>query len=308
VKEVVAIFVRAPGARPVSVPICLLLADRFQSDQHRYAPAADQHRRRHHDGQTVEPLTDRDRRVDLARIEARSRLPPAVPGHFAVDQIGLVIPGHELRGCRDGRGLSAGSSPAGQRDAPRPLELLYGEHPGTLSHAISSEAAESASAYSAAANTVAEAVKRAISLLIAVLVSGTFFAVAAVGAACVAFPMTWLIKMLRRNKKRQWKYTSKLVDDAHDAFSNIKALRSMQRQGVVRAAVHDHYRQGAEIADPSSDHPSCANARPGPAAAGTPGARSHFHSDHRLHQRVPEQLPALHGACSRLSFLYEGHL
>jgi ABC-type bacteriocin/lantibiotic exporter with double-glycine peptidase domain len=76
-------------------------------------------------------------------------------------------------------------------------------------------------------------VKRAISLLIAVLVSGTFFAVAAVGAACVAFPMTWLIKMLRRNKKRQWKYTSKLVDDAQDAFSNIKALRSMQRQGVV---------------------------------------------------------------------------
>jgi hypothetical protein len=76
-------------------------------------------------------------------------------------------------------------------------------------------------------------VKRAISLLIAVLVSGTFFAVAAVDAACVAFPMTWLIKMLRRNKKRQWKYTSKLVDDAQDAFSNIKALRSMQRQGVV---------------------------------------------------------------------------
>ena len=64
------------------------------------------------------------------------------------------------------------------------------------------------------------------------LVSGTFFAVAAVGAACVAFPMTWLIKTLRRNKKRQWKYTSKLVDDAQDAFSNIKALRSMQRQGV----------------------------------------------------------------------------
>jgi len=232
VKEVVAIFLRAPGARPASVLICLLLAGVFNLISI---------------GMLL-PLISIAGGITTDKPSSLSLLVTGVSTWFGVKPdlhyllLFLAI-SLSIKSVLSFLAMSYAAIAMAEVSAQVRRLLVsamlrvrwsyYTEnHPGTLSHAISSEAAASASAYNAAANTVAEAVKGAISLSIAVLVSGTFFAVAAVGAACVAFPMTWLIKTLRRNKKRQWKYTSKLVDDAQDAFSNIKALRSMQRQGV----------------------------------------------------------------------------
>jgi ATP-binding cassette subfamily C protein len=75
-------------------------------------------------------------------------------------------------------------------------------------------------------------VKCTVALLVAMLISGAFFGIAVLGVAGVGLPITWLIKTSRRNRKRQFKYTSKLVDNAQNVFSNIKALRAMQRQGT----------------------------------------------------------------------------
>ena len=231
-KEVLAIFLRAPGARPLSVLICLLLAGIFNLLSI---------------GMLL-PLISIAGGITTNKPSSLSLMVTSVSTWLGVKPdlnyllLFLAI-SLSIKSILSFLAMSYAAVAMAEVSAQVRRLLVsamlrvrwsyYTEnHPGTLSHAISSEAAASASAYSAAANTVAEAVKGAISLLIAVLVSGTFFAVAAVGAACVAFPMTWLIKSLRRNKKRQWKYTSKLVDDAQDAFSNIKALRSMQRQGV----------------------------------------------------------------------------
>jgi ATP-binding cassette, subfamily C, bacterial len=232
VREVVAIFLGAPGARPFSVLICLLLAGVFNLISI---------------GMLL-PLisiaggitTDKPSSLSLmvTGVSTWLGLKPELSYLLMFLAISLSI-----KSVLSFLAMSYAAVAMAEVSAQVRRLLIsamlrvrwsyYAEtHPGKLSHAISSEAGASASAYSAAANTVAEAVKCSISLLIAVLVSGTFFAVAALGAICVAVPMTWLIKTLRRNKKRQWKYTSRLVDDAQDAFSNIKALRSMQRQGV----------------------------------------------------------------------------
>jgi ATP-binding cassette subfamily C protein len=229
---VVAIFLRAPGARPLSVLICLLLAGVFNLISI---------------GMLL-PLISIAGGITTNKPSSLSLIVTGVSAWLGVkpdlDYLLLFLAiSLSVKSILSFLAMSYAAVAMAEVSAQVRRLLIsamlrvrwsyYTEnHPGTLSHAISSEAAASASAYSAAANTVAEAVKCAVSLLMAVLVSGTFFVVAAVGAACLALPMTWLIKTLRQNKKRHWKYTSKLVDDAHDAFSNIKALRSMQRQGV----------------------------------------------------------------------------
>jgi ATP-binding cassette, subfamily C, bacterial len=232
VREVVTIFLRAPGGRPFSVLICLLLAGVFNLISV---------------GMLL-PLisiaggvaTNNPSTLSLivTRVSTWLGLRPELDYLLLFLAISLSIKSVLSFLAMSYAAIAMAEVSAQVRrlliDAMLRARWSYytENHPGTLSHAISSEAGAAASAYSAAANTVAQAVKCLISLIMAVLVSGTFFAVAALGAACVALPMSWLVKTLRRSKKRQWKYTSKLVDDAQAAFSNIKALRSMQRQGV----------------------------------------------------------------------------
>jgi ATP-binding cassette subfamily C protein len=103
-------------------------------------------------------------------------------------------------------------------------------HPGLLANAMSQEASGAAEAYNNCAVIMTESLKIGVALLIAVLVSGTFFFTAMLGAVFVAAPMMKLVKASKRSGQRQWERTARLVAYVQDAFANMKALKSMQRQ------------------------------------------------------------------------------
>ncbi|MFO1089510.1 MAG: ABC transporter ATP-binding protein [Hyphomicrobiales bacterium] len=103
-------------------------------------------------------------------------------------------------------------------------------HPGLIANAISHEAQGATEAYNNAAIIVTEGFKIAAALLIAALVSGTFFFIAIAGSVIVALPVIRLVRKSKRAGQKQWNRTISLVNYVQDAFANMKALKSMQRQ------------------------------------------------------------------------------
>ena len=133
------------------------------------------------------------------------------------------------------------------------------------------------------------------------LISGAFFGIAVLGVAGVGLPITWLIKTSRRNRKRQFKYTSKLVDNAQNVFSNIKALRAMQRQVTFSNVSSNHSRPANSLVKHQITRhalnygrifslpwqlrgPFCRRRGIPGSASGALGARHRLHPNHRLHQ------------------------
>lgn len=104
-------------------------------------------------------------------------------------------------------------------------------HPATLSKAISSDSGSAAEAYRHAALATTEAIKIAIALLIAWLVSGAFFLILLAAMTVVAVGLYRLVTIRNRTFKTQWSMSSDLGVSAQDTFANFKVLKSMARQG-----------------------------------------------------------------------------
>lgn len=231
-REVVRIFLRAPGARPISVLVCLLLAGVFSLISF---------------GAILPVITI----AGGINVGKPSKLYQIIQELFGLlgfnptlsNLLLFLLVSLSLKAVLSFAAMSY-VAVAMAEVSTRVRKMLVSamlrvrwsyyldNPPATMGYAISGEATAAAATYNAAAATVAEGVKFAVALVVAMLLSGTFFGVAMLGAACVGLPITWLIRTSRRNRKRQFKYTSKLVDNAQDVFSNIKALRAMQRQGT----------------------------------------------------------------------------
>jgi ATP-binding cassette, subfamily C, bacterial len=103
-------------------------------------------------------------------------------------------------------------------------------HPATLSQAISSDSGSAAEAYRHAALAVTETIKIAIALLIAWLVSGAFFLILLAAITFIAIGLYRLVTIRNRTFKTQWSMSSDLGVSAQDTFANFKVLKGMARQ------------------------------------------------------------------------------
>jgi len=104
-------------------------------------------------------------------------------------------------------------------------------HPATLSQAISSDSGSAAEAYRHAALATTEAIKIAIALLIAWLVSGAFFLILLAAMTVMAVGLYRLVTIRNKTFKTQWAMSNDLGISAQDTFANFKALKAMARQG-----------------------------------------------------------------------------
>lgn len=104
-------------------------------------------------------------------------------------------------------------------------------HPATLSQAISSDSGSAAESYRHAALATTEAIKIAIALLIAWLVSGAFFLILLGAMTVMAVGLYRLVNIRNQTFKTQWAMSNDLGILAQDTFANFKALKAMARQG-----------------------------------------------------------------------------
>jgi ATP-binding cassette subfamily C protein len=230
-KNVFAIFLKAPGAKPVSVLICLLFAGIFELFSVGMVipvvtiaggmAAGKPSKLGALTGKMfsilgINPALDTLLLLLLASLTIRSILAFAAMSYvaIAVAEVAARIRQLLLTTLLRVRWSYFTDSSA-----------------GTLSHTLSGEAHAAAETYNSAAIAVTEMTKIAIAFGIALLVSSAFFAAAILGVALVTAPLMLVLSRSRRSSKSHWKHTSKLVSHAQDTISNMKALRSMQRQG-----------------------------------------------------------------------------
>ena len=230
-KNVFAIFLKAPGAKPVSVLVCLLFAGLFELFSV---------------GMVIPVVTI----AGGMATGKPSKLGALTGKMFSVVGISpaldtlllLLLASLTIRSILAFAAMSYVAIAVAEV-ATRIRQLLLttllrvrwsyftDSNPGTLSHTLSGEAHAAAETYNSAAITVTELTKISIAFVIALLVSSAFFASAMLGVALVAAPAMVVLSRSRRSSKSHWKHTSKLVSQAQDTISNMKALRSMQRQG-----------------------------------------------------------------------------
>jgi ATP-binding cassette subfamily C protein len=229
-RDVIRIFLSAPGTRPASVLLCMLLAGVFE-----LVGAG-----------MVLPLIG-----SAANLTAHHRSTLGILVNHMFDFLGfeptigwlllILAISMALKSLLSFAAMSYVASAVANVSTQvrrRLLDALMDvrwsyfteHHPGLLANAMSQEASGAAEAYNNCAVIMTEALKIGMALLIAVLVSGTFFFSAMLGAVVVAAPMMQLVKASRRSGRRQWERTAKLVAYVQDAFANMKALKSMQRQ------------------------------------------------------------------------------
>lgn len=104
----------------------------------------------------------------------------------------------------------------------------FTDHPSILlSNTVSREAENASETYRYAAIIATEVVKVAISLVIAFLLSGFFFLIAAGGVILFSIPISYLLKFSHQKSAQQWKDTTRLSQDLQDMLHNMKALKSM---------------------------------------------------------------------------------
>jgi ATP-binding cassette subfamily C protein len=229
-RDVLRIFLRAPGSRPLGVFACMLLAGLFDVVS----------------AGMVLPIA-----AVAGGITAQSTSRLGAMVNSAFDAIGfvpslgpmlLILAGSmALKSLLSFLALSYVSSAAAEVSTRIRRGLLNAlmrvrwsyfsdNHPGAIANAISHEASGATETYNSAAMIVTEGFKIAAALLVAALVSGRFFFVAIIGAAVVALPVIRLVSQSRRAGQKQWKRTVNLVTYVQDAFANMKALKSMERQ------------------------------------------------------------------------------
>jgi ATP-binding cassette subfamily C protein len=229
-RDVFRIFLRAPGSRPFSVFLCMLLAGLFDVVS----------------AGMVLPIA-----AVAGGITAQSTSRLGVLVNSAFDAVGFVPSlgpmllvlaiSMALKSLLSFLALSYVSGAAAEVSTRIRRGLLNAlmrvrwsyftdTHPGAIANAISHEANGATETYNSSAMIMTEAFKIAAALLVAALVSGRFFFVALVGAAVVALPVIRLVSQSRRAGQKQWRRTVNLVTYVQDAFANMKALKSMQRQ------------------------------------------------------------------------------
>jgi ATP-binding cassette subfamily C protein len=101
---------------------------------------------------------------------------------------------------------------------------------GRIANAISNDATRSGDAYFTAARFVAFLCQGVVYLLVALLISWKLAVTGLVVGAVLIASLNFLVRTSRRAGLRQTDRTSELVTYVSDAFSNIKPLKSMNRQ------------------------------------------------------------------------------
>ncbi|MFO1091442.1 MAG: ABC transporter ATP-binding protein [Hyphomicrobiales bacterium] len=104
--------------------------------------------------------------------------------------------------------------------------------PGAISNAISTQAISAGDAYQASALVVANSIRTVTLGIIAIFISGRLALWGFAAALLLVLPLQALVRLTRRASLRSVKRQVRLLSYVQDAISNIKPLKSMDRQAA----------------------------------------------------------------------------
>ena len=102
--------------------------------------------------------------------------------------------------------------------------------PGEVSTMISVQSAMAGEAYLSSSQLVITTVSGIALLFTAFLVSGELVIFCLVAGLALAFPLYYILKLAQESSKRQWETSNELSSGVQDVLSNMKPLKSMARQ------------------------------------------------------------------------------
>lgn len=114
--------------------------------------------------------------------------------------------------------------------------FFVAQRQGTFANAVANDASRAGDAYLLSAQYIAFAVQVISYILVSILVSWKLAVLGVCASVILAVALRKLIQMSRRAGRRQTDRTSALVVFLGDMLTNIKPLKSMNRQGSMRAA------------------------------------------------------------------------
>ncbi|MFO1088011.1 MAG: ABC transporter ATP-binding protein [Hyphomicrobiales bacterium] len=221
------VFARAPGARPVSVLACVLLAGFFNMTSmgallpvmSQLAPSSDQ--RRSH--------------LEKVMLDGLERVGVSPTMGNLVLLVALLLVTKSL--CQIAAMSYVAQSVARTQSEIRRLllrgvlEARWGyfleQPPARLSTAISAQATAAGEAYYWTAQAYASAIQALALLLVAFFVSGTMVLITFVAALVISYPLHRLVVMSRDSGGRQWTRTNDLGSSVQDTIGNMKAIKAM---------------------------------------------------------------------------------
>jgi ATP-binding cassette, subfamily C, bacterial len=102
--------------------------------------------------------------------------------------------------------------------------------PGEVSTMISAQSAMAGDAYLSSAQLIITTISGFSLLFTAFLVSGKLVIFCLVAALALAFPLYYILKLAEEASKKQWETSNDLSSGVQDVLSNMKPLKSMARQ------------------------------------------------------------------------------
>ena len=102
--------------------------------------------------------------------------------------------------------------------------------PGEVSTMISVQSAMAGEAYYSSSQLIITTVSGIALLFTAFLVSGELVIFCLVAGLALAFPLYYILKLAEESSKRQWETSNELSSGVQDVLSNMKPLKSMARQ------------------------------------------------------------------------------
>jgi ATP-binding cassette subfamily C protein len=117
------------------------------------------------------------------------------------------------------------------------LGFFTAVHPGRIASTLVGDVTDAANAYNQAALAVTELLKLAGILVIASLISGWLFFAALAAAGLVSELLSRLVRLRRRAKRGQYEVADALFRRTEDTFASVKALKGMDRAEPSRRLI-----------------------------------------------------------------------
>jgi ATP-binding cassette, subfamily C, bacterial len=229
-KSIFSIFWNAPGARPISVALCMLFAS--------FAELVSM-------GALV-PLAAQLSQGDSGSSSFFGKLTVGFFGLFGLQAtftnlllfVGVALVAKSVIAFLAMRFVAISVADVTTKLRSKLLAAMmnarwayFVDHrPGEVSTMIAAQSAMAGEAYLSSAQLIITTISGITLLFTAFLVSGQLVIFCLVAALALAFPLYYILKIAEESSRKQWETSNDLSSGVQDVLSNMKPLKSMARQ------------------------------------------------------------------------------
>jgi ATP-binding cassette subfamily C protein len=230
-KRVLDIFWNAPGARPLSVALCMLLSSLMEMiSMGALVPVANELSTQQAGGRSF---------LGSAIVNGMGALGIAPTFANLLLVVGFALVAKSVIAFLSMAYVAISVADVTTRIRSRLLGSMMNARwsyfvdyrPGEVSSMISAQSAIAGDAYYSAAQLITTAISGFGLMATAFLVSGKLVIYCLIATSALAFPLYYILRLAHRSSEKQWATSNDLSTMVQDVLSNMKPLKSMARQG-----------------------------------------------------------------------------